>query len=822
MLNAFSALFQDIRYALRTFSKNPGFVAMACISIGLGIAANSTIFSIANAALFGDLPVREPQQLVTVTSVARSTLSYPDFRDFQKIDGVFEGIAGDFPVVPVSLSAGGRPERIWGQLVTGNYFDVTGARPNPGRGFTAEEGDPGRKQAVVVLGHGLWQRRFAGDPDIAGKTVLMDGYKFTVVGVAPKGFRGVERGLLPEFFVPLSAIDYVQPAMADAKLFEERKAQWLMLTARLKPGVGRKQALAALNAVNARISHEFRKEEKVTAMRLETAGGLPGGSSPVVSQVMAGLMVVVGLVLMIACANVANLLLARAAARQREIGVRLALGASRGRLIRQLLTESVLLSFGGAALGLLLTSVATQALAKLELPIPVPIAFDFSADFRVFAYTAALAMVTGILFGLAPTLRATRAGLVPALKDETVSLAGFRRFGLHNGLVVMQVTLSLFLLVGAGLFLRSLQNASNVRLGFGTHNILMLSVDPQLHHYTPEQTAQFYNDVRQRIGGIPGVRSMSYVDMAPLSFGGVTMDYEGPGAEGKRKRAEADVYSVGDGYFETMNIPVLRGRPLRTGSAGNARTAVINEQLAKQLFPVADPIGQQVFQSAMPGQQREAFEVIGVVANSKSRTIGEDTRACLFRALGDGSKGPGEMFGTTLLIKTTGDPRTMSSAVEQQINALDQNLPVFSVETMDTHVEKAMLLPRLAGMLFSVFGLTGLILASVGLYGMISYAVRRRTREIGIRMALGAPRAGVLKMVAWQGLSLVLIGMALGLALSLAGTRLTASVLYGISPTDPITFIGVALVLLLVALVAVLTPAIRASRLDPMAALRYE
>jgi predicted permease len=801
---------KDAGYAGRTFRRNPGFTALVVVSIAFGIAANTIVFSMVKATLLGALPVKEPVRLYTFSD--GSSLSYPDYQDFAALTGVFEGVMAHFPLVPVSIGGAGAPERTWGQLVSGNYFQLLGLQPALGRGILPHEDVVEGRDAVVVLSHALWRRRFHSDPHIVGKAVKLNGLGYTVVGVAPRGFQGTDRGLAPEFWAPLAMYFRLLPELGNDKR-TSRHNQWLEVTARLKRGVSREEAQAAANTVYARGQEEVRrKDQPRRTVTLTPAGGIPA-ARPFVMGLMAVLMVVVGLVLLIACANVANLLLARAAARQKEIGIRLSAGAGRGRLIRQLLTESLLLAVMGAAAGWALSMGATRAISRLELPLPVPVAFDFSPDLRVLAFTAGLSVLTGILFGLAPALRATRVDLVTALKDTGGALGGSRRFGLRNALVMTQVALSLVLLVGAGLFLRSLENASSIDIGFRTDNLLLMGVDPKLHGYSEEKSRRFFSELERRVAALPGVRSVSFVDVVPLSIGSSSTSYSA--ADGKdEKHTNADIFSVGSRYFETMGIPLRRGRDFTRGE-GSA-VVLINELMAQRLFGNQDPIGREI-----RGGSR-AFQVIGIVGNSKSRTLGEAPRACVYRSMGGDASRASSFFGISLLVKTAAAPGGLFHAVRRQVEALDPDVAVFNSKTMQEHLSRALLIPRLCAALFGAFGVVGLALAGVGLYGMMSYSVRCRTREIGIRMALGARAGAVLRMVARQALALVAAGLLAGLAAAWALSRFIAGMLYGIDAADALTFTAVPLVLLAVALAAVLAPAARAARVDPNIALRYE
>jgi predicted permease len=812
-------LLQDARYAVRTLSRTPSFTAVIIISIALGIAANTTVFSIVNGLFLGILPVRDAERLVSFSGGSRSYPDYLDYRD--QTTQVFEGVAAHFPFIPASLGGVGDPERLWGEVVSGNYFSVVGVNPGLGRAILPPDDEVLGHNAVVVLSHALWQHRFGSDPGILGRSVMLNGQPYTVVGVAPAGFHGTVRGILPAFWAPLAMVEQLMPDLAKDHVTTARENQWVLLDARLKPGVSRAQAVAAVNVVLKRLDDTYRKgSEHRRFITLQTAGGLFSDVSGPAIGLMAVLMVVVGLVLMVACANVANLLLARATARQKEIAVRSAIGAGRRRLVRQLLTESVLLALLGAAAGFLLAAIAARAISGFELPLPIPIVFDFTVDWRVLAFTAGLSILTALLFGLAPALRATRVDLVAALKDESAVFGRTSPFGLRNALVVIQVALSLVLLVGTGLFLRSLQNASSIDIGLRPENILLMAVDPKLHHYSREKTQQFLSQLRERVSALPGVRSVSFLDSVPLSIGGTSFDFKVEGGKGRAEQnVNTDVYSVGAGFFETMGIPLVRGRDF-TLKSDDEHVAIINETMARRLFGNEDPLGRQMLSEGFGG--KTLYTVIGVARNSKSRTLGEDPANCAYLFVEAAPDKVFSFFGISLAVKTSVNPRGLIRQVRDQIALLDPDLAIFNTETMQEHVDKSLLLPRLCAALLGVFGTVGLTLAAIGLYGVMSYSVRRRTREIGIRMALGADPGSVLRMVLRQGLTLTAVGLAIGLGIALALSRFTASLLYGISGTDRLTFLAVCVVLLATALVAIVFPARRAARVEPTTALRYE
>ncbi|MDX2150432.1 MAG: ABC transporter permease [Bryobacteraceae bacterium] len=806
---------KDVTYAARLLRRDPGFTAVVVVSIALGIAVNTTVFSIVHATLLGDLPVREPGRLLALDG--GNSISWPDFRDYRAQAGdVFQGVAGYFPLVPVNLSDGGRPERVWGQAATGNYFDVAGSQPVLGRGFTAEDDAERGKSPVVVLSNGLWKRRFGGDSAIVGRKVTMNNQPYSVIGVAAPGFTGTIRGFVPEFWVPLSMVHELMPDIGKIDR-ERRDSHWIIANVRLKDDVSREQALARVNVIKKRIQDTYHKDRKQFApARLEPAGGMPGEIRTQTITFVSVLMVVVGMVLLVACANVANLLLARAASRQKEIGIRLAVGAGRGRLVRQLLTESLLLASLGAAAGFGLSMIAVRAVAQLELPLPFPLQWDFSPNLAVFGYAVAMTLVTGLLFGLVPALRATKPDLLGALKEDSGTMGRLRSFGLRNGLVVAQVALSLVLLIGAGLFLRSLRNASTIDTGLKhAGNVLLMAVDPKLHKYTQAQSEQFFRELERRLETTPGVRSSSLLDVVPLSIGGSSMDYEYRSAAGPRT-INGHVFNVGARYFETMGVGLVRGRDFGRDLVNSRKVAIVNETAVERLFGAEDPIGKVI------QRDKDKYEVIGVVRNSKSRSLGEGAEAMVYHYINQDFGAVMSFFGTVIAVRTDGRPESLVPAVRNHIAALDPHLAVFNTETMGDHIGKALLIPRLCATILGICGVTGLVLATVGLYGVLSYTVRRRTREIGIRMALGAPAGGVLRAFTGQGLVLAGVGMVIGLAFSFLVSRFAAPLLYGVPPTDPVTFLGVPGLLLAVALIAALIPARRAARTEPIRALRYE
>ena len=811
-------LAHDIRYTIRTLLRAPGFSFVVILSIALAFAANATVFSVANGLLWGVLPVRDPGRMVMFSE--GESFSYPDYLDYRdQTSAIFEGgVAAHFPLIPASIGGKGEPERVWGQSVSGNFFPTLDVPMTLGRPILPED-DTAARGHVVVLSSGLWRRRFGADSGILNRDVALNGQHYTVVGVAPPGFYGVDHGIVSEFWVPLAVSEEIMPDLtSDGSAINKRDNQWLMLDARLKPGVTRAQALVLVNVVKKRLDDAFHKNDKThEKITLQAAGGLIAGSATPAFTLMAVLMIVVGLVLLVACANVANLLLARATGRQKEIAIRLAIGAGRRQLVRQLLIESFLLALAGAGVGFLLAAVAARAISSFKLPLPFPIAFDFNVDWRVALFTLGLSLITALLFGLVPALRASRPDLVGSLKDGPTGLGRATRSRMRNTLVVIQVSLSLVLLTTAGLFLRSLGNASSIDIGFKPANLLIMSVDPKIQNYSHDKTVQFLSQLRDRVSALPGVRSISFVGIVPLSIGAAENKFDVDPAKGRpAQNVVALVNTIGAGYFQTMGIPLLRGRDFNLQLDGGQPAAIINETMAAHLFPGQNPIGRAIH------QDKATYTIIGVARNSKSRTIGEKPSDAAYLFLNAAPEKATSFFGTTILVKTAMDPRALESQVRQQIAALDPNMAVFNAETMQEHVDKSLLIPRISALLLGIFGAIGLTLAAIGLYGVMSYSVRRRTREIGIRMALGAKRPTVLRMILRQGLFLTALGLAIGLAIALALGRFTASVLYGTSGTDLLTFVTVSAVLLATAVTAVLIPALRAAHVEPTTALRYE
>jgi predicted permease len=818
-----STLLQDLRHAARLLRKSPGLTATVVVTLGLGIGAGTTIFSFVSALLLKPLPVAEPASVVAVFTSDHSGprygwSSYPDYLDFEKTD-VFAGLAAH-TVAPLSLTQGGHTDRVFGELVTANYFVVAGVGASRGRLLVPEDGLPGAPP-VLVVGDALWRRAFAADPGLVGRSVTLNGQPFSVVGIAPRGFAGMTRGMAVDLWVPVTA----PGAIPSADRLDNRGSRWLLVLGRLKPGVAARDAEARLAVLAGQLQQAYpdnwtdvRRSRRVISVVPESQARIFPQARGAVVGFLGLLLAVVGLVLMIACSNVASLLLARAGARRRETAVRLALGASRGRLVRQLLTESLVLSLLAGALGVLLASWATDLLMALRPPVPFPVALDLELDGGVLAFSLTLAILTGLGFGLVPALQASRAELLPALKDETPG-SGRASAAYRRPLVVAQMAMSAVLLIGAGLFLQSLRNAHAIDPGFDPGHLLLLSTDLRLNGYPEPAGRDFYRRLLERAGALPGARAASLATGVPLGLGSrrrnVAIEGYQPAAG---EDMEVHTNSVGPGYFRTMGVALARGRDFGASDGpGAPGVAIVNEAFARRYWPGQDPIGKTLRLGSRGRPAAEPFTVVGLARDGKYVTLGEEPKPFFyvpFLQLYEAE--------AVLHVRTQGDPRALVAALRREVQALDPSVPIYDVKTMTDHLGVALLPARLAAGLLGAFGVLAIVLAALGLYGLMAHSVSQRTRELGIRMALGARAADLLSMVLGQGLGLTGLGVAAGLPLAFAVTRLAANLLYGISPTDPLTFTGIALLLAATALLASYVPARRATRVDPIVALRYE
>ena len=820
----FENLLKDVRYGARMLLKSPAFTVVAVLSLALGMGVNTTIFSIVNAVLLRPLPVLQPDQLVEVYTsdsggYPYGTSSYPDFRDFRRQSTVFSGMAAqEFTILNLDRPEG-PSELIFGEAVSGNFFDLLGVEAAVGRMFAPEEDSTPGTHPVVVLGHGFWQRHFNGDPAAVGQTIKVNGTTVTVIGVAPEEFTGTWPLVALDIWTPMAMQVLLNPGGPDPEYLEARGNRSHFIKARLRPGVTIEEAEAQLKTVMDRLREEFPDR-----IRDRTVNLLPVSDvrlHPLVDGAIvpvAGLLLgVVGLVLLIACANVANMLLSRASIRRQEIAVRLALGASRWRLVRQLLSESLLLSLAGGALGLLMAYWTTGLILAFQPPIPISVALDLGIDVRVLGFALFAALVTGVVFGLAPALQSSRPDLVAALKED-VARGGRRgrRFGLRNILVVTQVAVSLVLLIAAGLFLRSLSRAQRLDPGFESEGIAIVTTPLELVGYSVDESRVFADELMRHVNAMPDVVAAGLTDRVPVGIGISTTSVriEGNVVPETEQLPGIDIAKVGPGYFDVFRIPLVAGRAFTGNDDQDAPlVTIVNETFARRYWPGENPIGKRIAR----GRRGEWMEVVGVTRDHKVRTLGEDPRPYFHVPFAQSF----EPF-ITAVVRTDGDAAAMVEQTRQLMLMLDSDLVFLEAKTMRENLEIMTFPVRMGAQLLSLFGFLALGLAAVGLYGVIAYVVSQRTHEIGLRMALGAESGDVLKLIVQQGMEIVAVGVLVGLLVAMGMTWLLSSFLYGVSAIDPITFGATSLVLIAVALVANLIPARRAAGVDPLIALRYE
>jgi predicted permease len=815
---------QDLRYGARMLMKNRGFTAAAVFTLALGISANITIFSIISEYFFKPLPVKDPEQLVLV--LQKNAIwnkphghSWLDFRDYRERLGVFSDMLA-VAMGPAHLSvAGQQPDREWIEMVSGNYFSMLGVEPKLGRLFHREEGERPGADPIVVLSYDYWQRKFGGDPSAVGKTLNINGHPFTIVGVAPETFGSAQWMMAPRVFAPISMLGQARPG-GDESL-KERGAAIFKVMARLKPGVTVAQAGAAVEITGKQLAREYpdeHKEATVFVAREQYCRPEPVAAEfmPLVASVF---MAMVGLVLLIACANVANLMLSRAVARQKELGIRTAIGANRGRLVRQLLAESVLLACLAGVAGALLANWSGYLLRQMPMgagDIPTR-AYGDSLDWRVFAFTLAMSVLAGVATGLAPALRATRFDLQTVLKEGSGLLASSRHF-FRSALVISQVAISVVVLIAGGLFVRSLQQIADGRFGFRSDHLLLASLDLGLQGYDEARQKQFHRQLLDRLKVLPGVRSASLARIVPFSY-----DFEIAMVAPEEKAGDKDSFTtvhanyVTPEYLTTMGVSVLKGSDFsQFDSETSMKVAIINATMAERLWPGQDALGRRF----KVGEESDFRQVIGVARNAKYVMIGEEPRPFFYAPLAQHHVSP-----VTLHLWTDGDPAALTPAVRDVLRQMDADLPIYNVRTMEEHLNDsafAMMPLRYGAVLAGAQGLLGLLLAAMGLYGVVSYAVSQRTREIGVRVALGASRFDILRLVARDGLRLTLIGLAIGLLVSLGFAAILTKVLYGLAPAATPVFAAVAVLLVGVATLACYLPARRATKVDPMVALRCE
>ncbi|HZH90557.1 MAG TPA: ABC transporter permease [Pyrinomonadaceae bacterium] len=810
---------QDVRYGFRTLTKSPVFTLVALTALALGIGANTAIFSVVNAVLLRDLPYRDANQVMIVWEQNRArdgrnnVASLANFLDWQQQANSFQEMAA-FHDAAFNLTGEGNPEEIPSQVTSGNLLTMLGTEPALGRVYTKDEAEPGRND-VVVIGHGLWQRRFGGAADIVGKKISLNGESVTVLGVMPPGFKwfmkeGSRTGKAAELWTPSNfAATLNGPTKG--------RGRFITVAGRLKPGVTPEQAQAEMTTIAGRLEQQHAQFNKNMGVRVVPVREQLAGEIKTALYVLLG---AVAFVLLIACANVANLMLARAASRQSEFSIRTALGAGRWRMVRQLLTESVLLSVLGGALGLLIALWGVDALVALSPPNLLGTE-KISLSLPVLAFTSLISLLTGVVFGLAPALEATRLNLNESLKETGKSNMGSRRGRrLSSIFVVAQVALALVLLIGSTLMIRSFLRLQAVNPGFQTENLLTMRVTvPGAKYPEDNQVVAFHRQALERLRTLPGVRSAGAVSALP--FGGnlgarTSFFIEGRPAPPPGEELSTDVRVTDENYFQTIGIPVLSGRTFTEPEAKeDRRTIVINESMARQHFPGENPIGKYIRVQMMPDPQ--PMEIIGVVADAKYKTLEGPPYPMVYWAH------PQLVYNEmTYVMRTSGDPVTLAAAARREIHIIDKDQPVADVRTMQSWIDELTARSRFGTLLLTIFAALALVLAAIGIYGVMSYSVTQRTHELGIRIALGAQTRDVLKLILGRGFALTLVGVALGLAASFALTRVMSSLLFGVSATDPVTFGGLSFLLIAVALTACYIPTRRAMKVDPMVALRNE
>jgi predicted permease len=811
------SLWRDVRFAFRVLTRRPAISALAALSLALGIGANTTIFSIVNALFLRGLPVRDPESLVALYTIDKknpgsSPMSHLNWKDVREQADVFTQVTA-YDWLPLSVSTGGEAAVTFGQLVAGNYFETLGIVPAHGRLFTDLDDQTPGGHPVAVISHAFWNRRLGGRADAVGQKLLLNGSPFTIVGVTPQGFTGTTVGVQPDLWAPMAMNKQLRPSF---NWYDTRRGLFIFALARLKPGVALGQAQAAARTIADRLEKEYPADNegrsiKVADFRESTL--FPGLRDAAVAGT-GMLMIVVGLVLLIACANVANLLLARATSRRKEIAVRLSLGAGRWALVRQLLMESALLALAGAGLGLLLAHAGRGAIMRFlpSLPFPVTLSLELNLDGRVLAFTLLAALLTGLLSGLAPALQMARPALVTALKERgAAEVRGNRPLSVRNLLVGVQVALSLVALVGAGLFVRSLAAAGRAETGFDSRRLGLVSFDISLQGYDEERGLGFIDSARERVAGLPGVSNVALALAGPLA-GTIARSVFPEGREAE-KGILVQVNSVTPGYFETVGTPVVRGRAFdETDQKGAPAVVIVNETMAEKFWPGKDPL-----------EQRFRFfgddflvQIVGVARNAKYNSIGEDPQPYAYLPLRQSYSG-----AVTLIARADGNPDTLLLPIQRELRSLHSDLPLVGLSTVGQVLRDSLWASRLGATLLATFGALALVLASVGIYGVMSYAVSQRIQEIGIRMTLGADRRSVLLLVLGQGMLVVGAGLGLGLVAAFGLTRLVASLLF-ISPADPVVFGTMALALGLVGALANLLPALKATSVDPLVALHYE
>ncbi len=827
------SIYDDVRYALRWLRKTPGFTAVAVTSLAIGIGFNTALFAIVDAALFRPLPVAGVDRLVDVyTSTPGgsaadrfSTTSYADYRDLQVQNDVFDDLIGYSPMF-VALNLGDRSRKMLGEIVTGNYFRTLGVGAAAGRTLVQED-DALDAPRVAMVSYRYWTRELGGGPDVVGRTLRLRGHPYTIVGVTPRGFGGMTSILSPDLWVPMTAalevdplgLHDVVPSPTGTTRLDRRGDRWMFMKGRLKPGATVEQASANLDLVMSRLEATYpaTNKNRRIAVRPTSAVHFHPAFDPQILPAAAGLMIVVGLVLVIACANVASMLLSRASGRQKEIGIRLAIGATRGRLVRQLVTESLVMSVIGAAAGIVLAWWIIRIVGSLSLPIPFPLAFDLRIDTRALLFTSGATLIAGLLAGLIPAAKASRANVVADLRGEkTVSRAAGWGWTLGDVLVAGQMAVTTALLVTAALLTRSLMAEQRANLGFEIRRLALVSLDTAMVQYSPDESVRFYDRALARVRAIPGVDAAALATFVPFSLNGNQWDVWIPGRHGPGDRGDVvNATRVSPDYFKTIGVPILEGRGFTDDDRPDTpRVAVINETMARRYWPGASALGKTFHTNGPDGK---LFEVIGVSADHKVTTVGESPMPFIHVA-----RGQQPNSYNIVVARTRGDAASLLRDMRLALLAIEPNLVFVENQTMEGEVAATLFPVRASAWLVGIVGLAAMALAAIGLYGIIAYSVAQRTREIGIRLALGAAPASVLGLIMRQGLRVAAVGLAAGGGLGVLASRLIAGALYGIGAGDPVAWSAAAAILLGVSALANLIPARRAARVDPSVALRVE
>ncbi len=808
-------LLQDLIVTFRRLRSSPGFTFAAILTLALGIGANTTIFSLVNAIVFRSLGVEHQNELaffnMHTAKAEFPALSYPDFQDYRKRNTVFTDMSL-YRIAPMNLSrGGGENSRLWGYLVSGTYFQMLGVNAIRGRVLNPDDDVKRGGHPVAVISYNCWQRRFAGDPDIAGKKVKVNGMDFIILGVTPAGFVGTELIFTPEIWVPIMMVKQIE----NNDWIDERRDGNGFVIGRLKPGISMKSAELAINSIATQLGKEYPDADAGVSIVLSPPGMAGTYLRGAITGFSAVLMVVAGMVLLIACVNLASLLLARAADRRKDTAIRLALGASRGQLVRQLLTESVVLSIAGGAAGILLALWLTDLVNGWTPPIDVPVIPHVVMDLRVMLFAAAVSIFTGLLFGLVPAIQSSRTGLAGAMRNDAPS-DKLRRVSLRDLLVSTQVALSVVLLIGSVLVVRSLQHALNLHLGFEPRHAAVLSFDLGLQGYNEERGRDFKRRLLDRIGSMPGIEAVGMVDGLPLTLNisNSTIYLEGKPEPRPGDAPLANMYSITPGYLRAMQTKLVAGRDLdQRDTKDSPLVVLVNEAFAKQLLPGQDPVGRR-FRHGTTGKWRQ---IIGVVEDGKYRSLGEAPSPTVFRSMEQN----GELNETVIARSPMAEAETVRM-MRRAVTELDPSLTIFDAGSLTSELALALFPARLVAVVLASFGLLAVVLAATGVYGIMAYAVSRRTREIGIRMALGAAPAQVLRVVLARTALLLAIGTAIGLAMALAAGKFFGQILYGVSAHDPLTYLSVMAMMAVVAFAACWVPARRAIKVDPLTALRTE